>query len=214
LRAGPQELDPSLVADLDAPAGEQRDAARQVRRLRALAEVEVAARPAELVVEGVQLDVVLLADVAVLRRGRLPELRLALHLDLLEAGRRKDVRRRVDGLLAQKADPGLGEQRLVASQPGLLPLAPDDLVETAPLDDVRVVDVPGRCEQPCSLLERQRLEQAPVADDRLERLGRSPQSLEGVVVRWRKRAFVLANCHRGRVAGRETAFFLFAVCKA
>jgi hypothetical protein len=33
LRAGAQELDPGLVADLDAPAGEQRDAAGRSARL-------------------------------------------------------------------------------------------------------------------------------------------------------------------------------------
>ncbi len=34
LRAGAQQLDPRLVADLDAPAGEQRDAAAEVGGLR------------------------------------------------------------------------------------------------------------------------------------------------------------------------------------
>ena len=64
--AGAQQLDPGLVADLHAPAGEQRDAAAQVGRLRPLGVVEVAARRAHLVVERVQLPVRLLADVAVL----------------------------------------------------------------------------------------------------------------------------------------------------
>ena len=53
LRAGAQQLDPGLVADLHAAAGEQRDAAAQVGRLGALREVEVAAGGAELVVERV-----------------------------------------------------------------------------------------------------------------------------------------------------------------
>ena len=186
LRAGAQQLDPRLVADLHAAAGEQRDAAAQVGGLGALAEVEVAARQAELVVERVQLDVVLLADVAVLRLDRLPELGVVLDVDLLEPGRREDVGRGVDRLLAQNADAGLGEHRLVAVEPGRLLLAPDDLVEPPSLDDVGVVHVPGRGEQPRPLLERQRLEQAPVADDRLEEVGGGLQLLGDVVLRARR----------------------------
>ena len=68
-------------------------------------------------------------------------------------------------------------------------LAPDDLVEPPSLDDVRVVDVAGRSEQPRPLLERQRLEQAPVADDRLEHLGGGLQPLDDAVLRRR-----LASC--------------------
>ena len=53
LRAGAQQLDPGLVADLHAAAGEQRDAARRSAVSVRLREVEVAARRAELVVERV-----------------------------------------------------------------------------------------------------------------------------------------------------------------
>ena len=74
LRARPQQLDPGLVADLHAPAGEQRDPAAQVGGLGALAEVELGARRAHLVVERVDLDVELLADVAVLLLEHLAEL--------------------------------------------------------------------------------------------------------------------------------------------
>ena len=74
LRARAQQLDPGLVADLHAPAGEQRDAAAQVGRLRPLREVEVAAVRAELVVERMHARVELLADVAVLRLDELAEL--------------------------------------------------------------------------------------------------------------------------------------------
>ena len=82
-----------------------------------LREVEVAARRAELVVERVDLDVELLADVAVLRLDHLAELGLVVDVGLLEAGRREDVRRREHRLLAQHADAGLGEHRLVALEP-------------------------------------------------------------------------------------------------
>ena len=46
------------------------------------------------------------------------------------------------------------------------------LPQLAPRDDVRVVDVPGRSKQPRPLLDRERAQQAAVADDRLECLGR------------------------------------------
>ena len=198
LRPCPQQLDPRLVADLHAAAGEQRHAAAQVGRLGALAEVEVAARHAELVVERVQLDVVLLADVTVLRHDRLPELGI-VDVDLLErlvflkSWGREDVGRGVDRLLAQNADAGLGEHRLVAVEPGRLLLAPDDLVEPPSLDDVGVVHVPGHGEQPRPFGERQRLEQAPVPDDRLEEVGGGLQLLGDVVL-------VLSDGHRRRVA--------------
>ena len=44
------------------------------------------------------------------------------------------------------------------------------------------MDVAGRGEQPRPLLERQRLEQAPVADDRFEHLGGGLQPLDHVVL--------------------------------
>ena len=64
LRAGAQQLEAGLIADLHAPAGEQRDAAAQVGELGALGEVDLRARRAQLIVE-VMDRVVLLADVAV-----------------------------------------------------------------------------------------------------------------------------------------------------
>ena len=133
-----------------------------------------------------QLEVVLLAHVAVLRRDRLPELGIVLHVALLEPGWREHVRRRVDRLVAQEADAGLGEHRLVATQPGSLLLAPHDLVESPPLDDVGIVDVPGRGEQPSPFLQGQRLEQAPVADDRFEHVGRGLQAVDDVDLRRRR----------------------------
>ena len=81
----------------------------QVGRLAALAVVELAARAAELVVEGMDLGVLLLADVAVLRLDQLTQLGL-VDIGLLEVRRRHDVGRRVHRLLAQHADAGLGER--------------------------------------------------------------------------------------------------------
>ena len=64
VRAGAQELQAGLVADLHAPAGQQRDASAQIRQLGARGEVDVGAGGAELIVEGVDVGVRLLADVA------------------------------------------------------------------------------------------------------------------------------------------------------
>ena len=73
LGAGAEELDAGLVADLDAAAGEQGDAAAEVGGLGAFAVVEVGAVRAELVVEVVDARGSLLADVAVLRLDHLAE---------------------------------------------------------------------------------------------------------------------------------------------
>ena len=69
LRAGAQQLQAGLVADLDPAAGEQRDAAAQVGQFGALGEIELRAGRAQLVVEVVDLRVLLLADVAVPQLG-------------------------------------------------------------------------------------------------------------------------------------------------
>src|SRR5687767_783798 len=66
-RTAAQQLQARLVANLDAPARQQRDAAAQVRDLRPLAKVELGALGTELIVEVVDDLVLLLADVTVLR---------------------------------------------------------------------------------------------------------------------------------------------------
>ena len=168
-----QQLDPGLVADLHAAAGEERDASAQVGRLGSLREVEVAARPAHLVVEVVYLCVCLLADVAI-EVLRLAERLLGLVL------RARVVRRREDRLLAQDADARLGTQALVAARLlGLLPL-PLVLDPSPALDDARVEDVAGGREQPRALLDRKPLQDAAIADDRFERLDGVAQRLRGV----------------------------------
>ena len=67
LRAGPQQLDARLIADLHASAREQRHAPAQIRRFAALPEIQLRAIRAELVIEMMDRRIVLLADVAVLR---------------------------------------------------------------------------------------------------------------------------------------------------
>ena len=114
LRAGAEQLDPGLVADLHPAAGEERHPVPSGRPSPTACVVEVPARGAELVVERMDADVVLLADVAVLRLDDLAELGIAFDVGLLEPVGREDVRRREHRLLAQHADAGLGEHRLVA----------------------------------------------------------------------------------------------------
>ena len=174
VRAGAQQLDPGLVADLHAAAREQRDAALEVGGLGALREVELGARRAELVVEVVQLAVGLLADVAVLLLDRLARRRCSRSVRL-EALRRVDVRRREHRPLAQHADAGVGEHRLVGADARVALLLALRLREAAALDDVGVEDVGRGREQARALLDRQRAEQAAVARDRLEQLGRRAQ---------------------------------------
>ena len=204
MRARAQQLDPGLVADLHAPAGQQRDAAAQVGRLGSLAVVEVAAGRAQLVVERMDLDVALLADVAVLRLDHLANLAVVLDLSLLEAGRRNHVGGREHGLVAQNPDAGVGEHRLVLLLPGHLLAPPARLAPLAPLGSVRVEDVSGGREEPGPLLDRQGDEQAPVANDRLE-TPRGTFSPPGLPLRLRKldevarrkgRVLVLIDRHR------------------
>ena len=180
-----KQLDPRLVADLDPPAGEERDPAGEIGGLGALGEVEVAAGDAKLVVERVERVVGLLADVTAPPAVEAARDGLVVDLVLLEAGRRLDVGGRVDGLLAQDADPGSGADRLVPLVPcGLLALL-RRLHPTPPLDDVGIEDAPGRVEQPRALLDGEPFQHAAVAHDRLERLDGGFQALGsagGVVV--------------------------------
>ena len=167
LGARAQELDPRLVADLDAAAGEERDAPLQISGLRALGVVEVAARRAKLIVEPVDSDVELLAHVAVLGLDNLAEFGV-VDVVLLEAVRRKDVGRRVDRLLAECADAGVRKHRLDPSRLGRLLVPPNSLAPAAPLDEIRLVDIAGGPQQLCPLLDRECAEQCAVGDDLFE----------------------------------------------
>ncbi len=104
VRAGAKQLDAGLVADLDAAAREQGDAAGEIGELAAFLQVELGARRTQLVVEVVDRRVVLLADVAVARLDDLAERRIVFHLVLREPRRRQHVRRREHRLGAQPPD--------------------------------------------------------------------------------------------------------------
>ena len=167
-----QQLDPRLVADLDAPARQERDAALEVGGLGALREVERRARRAQLVVEGMQLAVRLLADVAVLL------------LDVARARASTSGSKASRGYTFGVVNTGLSRSTRMPVSASIDSSARDARValllalrlrEPAPLDDVRVEDVGRRREQPRALLDRQRAEQAAVVRDRLEQLGRRAQ---------------------------------------
>ena len=100
-RAGAKELDPRLVADFHAAAGEQSDAATQVRELRTLREILLGAGEAQAVVEMVDRREFLLADVpnprvSVSGRGRrceeLVRFRRERFGDVMKTGWRRNLR--------------------------------------------------------------------------------------------------------------------------
>ena len=174
-----QQLDPSLVSDLDASARQERNLPSEVGGLRTLREVERRARWAQLVVERMQFPVRLLADVAMLLLERLS--RFGGRGGQVEALRGIHVRGREHRLLAQGPDPGLGEQRLVCTDPGCPLLLALCLREATALDDIRVEDIGRRREEPRPLFDREQAEQPTIGDDRLEQLRRRAKPVCSVV---------------------------------
>ena len=178
-RAGAQQLDAGLVADLDAPAGEQRDASAQVGGLGALAEIEVAAFDAHLVVERMQRRVLALADVAVLRLerfarrlgigiGHMRRLREEQLRVAVEAFGREEVRRREHWPAAQLADAGALQRFLFLRDPRLRLGALPRLAVTPVRVGIGVVEAADRGLQPLLLVARQRLERGHVGGDGFE----------------------------------------------
>ncbi len=209
---GAQQLDAGLVADLHAPAGEQRHAAAQIRALGALGEVELRARRAELVVEMMEPGVVLLADVAVLRLDRIERRRrLVRDVFLDEIRRREHVRGREHHLAAQLADAGLREHALLVRDPGATTLAPRALRDVPPQVRIRTRDAPRRLEETDPFRLRETGELGTIGDERLEELDRRPDAVVGGGLqdrvgrrRQRGRAGHPAECRR-LVPNRQTA---------
>ena len=109
----PQQLDPRLVPDLHAPAGQERHPAGEVRELAAFRVVELGTLGAQLIVEVVHLVVLGLADVTVLRFDgfAVPGL---VDVVLHEPGGGIHVGGGEHGLFAQCANTRLRQHRLVA----------------------------------------------------------------------------------------------------
>ena len=196
-RAGPEELDPRLVADLDPPAGQQRHAAAEVGRLGALGEVELGARRTELVVEVVDVGELLLADVAVLGLDRLPEVGIAGLFALLEAAGRKNVGTGVDRLAAEGPDPGGVARLLLAAHPGGLALAHRGPDQPAAGEGVGRVDVAGRLDQAVPVVGGHAEEECAVGHDPFEQRGGGAQALEKLGVGGRARGAALRCGHGG-----------------
>ena len=112
LGSGAQQLEPGLITDLHASAGQQRNASAQVGQFRALGEVEFRAHGAHLIVEMVDDRKLLLADVAMLRLDRFPKLRPGF-----ESLGRKEILSRENRPPAEHSNPCLAEHGIGA--PGL-----------------------------------------------------------------------------------------------
>src|SRR5258706_178224 len=91
MRAGTEQLDACLIANLHAPTGEQRHAPAQVRQLGAFAKIQLGARRAKLIVEMVNRRVVLLADVAVLRLDDFAKVSVVLDFLWLDVRRWREI---------------------------------------------------------------------------------------------------------------------------
>ena len=162
VRAAAQQLQARLVANLDASAGQQRDAPAEIRQLGALAEVQLRARGTELIVEVMNLRVLLLADIAMLQFLRIGVWDLGFGIF------QKIIRRCEDRLAPQRADAGLLKDRVVAPDTRRLSPLVDDLRHPAAFDSIRVVHVGDGLQKPFAILRRHVLEQAAIHGNPLE----------------------------------------------
>jgi hypothetical protein len=97
MRATAEKLEARLVSNLDAATGEQRNTSAKVCQFGALAEVQLRARRAQLIVEVVDDGVFLLAHVAVQRLDGLAFLAILVNVLGGERLGWKHVRRREHG---------------------------------------------------------------------------------------------------------------------
>ena len=188
LGAGAQQLQAGLVADLHAPAGEQRHAPVQIRRFAALGVVERRAVRAQLVVEKMDQRVLLLAHVAVPGLDRFTRLRgvgLWRYVMRRETLRREHVGRAEHRLAPQRADAGLVEHGVlradflgVARLFGGLQLHP-------PCRRVGVIHRSYRLQQALALGGRQQLKQLPVGGQGFQRAHCRAQALRETGIRVR-----------------------------
>src|SRR5262249_47827284 len=88
----------------------------QIRRLGALAKIQVSAFRAELIIKMVEVGVMLFADVTMLRFDAFAEIRIVFNLDSLDAWRGKRVGSIKDRPTAQFSNAGLAEDLLFPLQ--------------------------------------------------------------------------------------------------
>ncbi len=187
-----QKLEPGLVADLDAATGQERDSAAQVRKLGSLREVELAAGQAQTVVEMMNGRVLLLADVAVLRSGRLSSSSFLSLFRLTVIGRGDVARReslrgksvRRGKYLRTTADPDARRRAQVFVAVGLFLAAPaaERLGHRAAGANIRIANERCRRAQAPVLVLGKNGQRAPVGGNQFERLGRGPEAVEELCV--------------------------------
>ena len=146
MRAGAQQLERRLVADLDARAGDQRVLAAQVGALFALGVVEVAAGLAHRIVVAVHLREGLLADVAV---AFLVEARPLIGVVRL---RRLEPQRREQRGAALDAQPCLLDRLAILFLRGFPLGAPKSLRHPHEIVALGLCDEPGERQQLAPLL--------------------------------------------------------------
>ena len=175
--AGPQQLEARLVADLDPASRQQRHPSPEVGQLGSLGKVELRAGGAHLIVEVMDDGVFLLADVAVLRLDRLPELWI-VDLPLLERGRREDVRAGVHRLPAQGPDAGPVQHAILLLDLLRLPPPAAGPHQLAAGDGIGGVHMPRGLYQPALVVGRYVREGSAVRDDRFQQLSRGTNPVE------------------------------------
>ena len=197
VRAGAQELESGLVSNLHAAARQQCDASPQIRQLRSCSEVHLSTGRAEMIVEGVDGGVGLLAGVAgaihkrycdvrrsrfVVRRSAfvvrrltfVVRRRLAVNVGRLERRRRKYVRSGHDRAPPQRANPGrLQEAFLQADVFRFGRLAA--LAARAAIGNGKACD---RSMEPPAIGRRQFVEQPPVGRGEFQQLDGAAYALD------------------------------------
>ena len=193
VRARPKQLETGLVADLHAPARYQRHPAAKIGELGALGKIQLRAGRAHLVVEMMDLRVPLLADVAVfkfldigpaVRRrslvvrelGRDPRKGFVLDVLLLEAFRRKDVRRVKNRFLPERADARFGTCDLGLLHAAGLAFPCCGLGHPPALCAVGTVDEGDRLQQALPVRGRYAFQHGPIRGDRFEQFDRLPKA--------------------------------------
>ncbi|CEE58696.1 exported hypothetical protein [Xanthomonas citri pv. citri] len=189
LRTGAQQLQPRLVPDLDAPAGQQGDAPAQVCGFGALEEIQLRTGRAHLVVEMMQLGEFLLAHIAVAQLGRVRGLRrgsgVFAVVGIVQAGgmRREIVRRAEHRFASQCADTALFQQGFGLAHFFLVTLALALLEQLPPRLRLGVIDLGDHLMQPHAVGFGQGVQHAAVGVDGLQHVqGRAQAVGQGQLV--------------------------------
>ena len=169
MRARTKQLEAGLIANLHAPACQERHAAAKVAELGALGKVQLGARQTHLVVEVMDVRVLPFADVTMLELlGYTVRGRFTVDVLLFEALGGKDIRLVEDGLLSKRPDACFGARRLVLPDTPRLAITRRGLGHAPPLRAVGAVDQRHRLKQALTVLGRHSLQHRPIRRDRFE----------------------------------------------